>query len=241
MKPTKAIVTASVIKKTLRDLANPDIAEHSQCFFKTGKGEYGEGDRFLGIRVPILRNQVKNFQETTLGEIQKVLTSSFHEERLFSLLLMVHQFTKGNENEKSAIYQMYLNNTQYINNWDLVDSSAYQIVGVYLEQRDRRILYKLVQSDSFWERRIAIMSTFQFIRNDEFDDTLKLSEQLLRDPEDLIHKAVGWMLREIGIRNIKVEKTFLRSNYKKMPRTMLRYAIEKFSEQDRKRFLEGRV
>ena len=236
-----AIVTANVITETLRNLANPDIAGHSKRFFKTGKGEYGEGDRFLGIRVPVLRKQVKCFQETTLGEIQKVLDSSFHEERLFSLLLMVDKFNKGNEDEKSAIYQMYLNNTRNINNWDLVDSSAYQIVGVYLEQRDRRILYKLVQSDSLWERRIAVMSTFQFIRNHEFDDTLNLSKHLLRDPEDLIHKAVGWMLREIGKRNITVEKTFLRSNYKQMPRTMLRYAIERFSEQDRKRFLDGRV
>ena len=236
-----SILNAKVIKRTLRDLANPAIAEHSKRFFKTGAGEYGEGDRFLGIRVPVLRKQVRNFQATALREIQKVLVSSFHEERLFSLLLMVHKFTKADEDEKSAIYHMYLNNTQYVNNWDLVDSSAYQIVGVYLEHRDRGILYELVRSDSLWERRIAVMSTFQFIRNQDFDDTLKLSEQLLNDPEDLIHKAVGWMLREIGKRNITVEKRFLRSNHKKMPRTMLRYAIEKFPEQDRKRFLDGKA
>ena len=229
------------ITKTLRSLANPDIAAHSQRFFKTGKSEYGEGDQFLGIRVPVLREQVKKFQKTALEDIQKLLTSSFHEERLFSLLLLVDKFTKGDEGEKTAIYQLYLNNTQYINNWDLVDCSACKIVGVYLESRDRRVLYKLVQSTSLWERRIAIMSTFQFIRKNQFDDTLNLSEQLITDKEDLIHKAVGWMLREIGKRDTRVEKSFLKSRYKKMPRTMLRYAIEKFPEQERKQYLKGKV
>lgn len=234
-------VTVKKISKILRSLANSDIAEHSQRFFKTGEGEYGEGDQFLGIRVPVLRQHIKNFQETTLEEIQKLLISPFHEERLFSLLLLVHKFATGNENEKSAIYHMYMNNTQYINNWDLVDSSAYQIVGVYLEGKDRRVLYQLAQSDNLWERRIAIMSTFQFIRNHQFDDTLNLSKQLINDQEVLIHKAVGWMLREIGKRNVTVERVFLESYCKKMPRTMLRYAIEKFPQQERKRYLQGRV
>ena len=218
------------IRKILRSLANPDIAEHSQRFFKTGEGEYGEGDKFLGIRVPVLRQQVKTFKDTILDDIQQLLASSFHEERLFALLLLVHKFTKGNEEAKSAIYHLYLNNTQYINNWDLVDSSAYQIVGIFLEDKDRQVLYQLVQSDSLWERRIAIMSTLHFIRNHQFDDTLKLATQLINDPEDLIHKAVGWMLREIGKRDVTVEKVFLQSHYKKMPRTMLRYAIEKFPQ-----------
>ncbi|BFM18380.1 DNA alkylation repair protein [Maricurvus nonylphenolicus] len=236
-----AIVTAKTIKEALRGLANPEIAEHSQRFFKTGKGEYGEGDQFLGIRVPVLRKQVKAFQDTTLTEIQKLLVSPFHEVRLFSLLLLVHKFKKGNDEDKSAIYQMYLNNTQYINNWDLVDSSAYQIVGGYLEGRDRQMLYQLAESDSLWERRIAIIATFQFIRNHDFEDTLKLSGLLLSDQEDLIHKAVGWMLREVGNRDVTVEKAFLKPHYQNIPRTMLRYAIEKFPKEERSNYLKGRV
>ena len=229
------------IRKNLRSLANPETAEHSQRFFITGEGVYGEGDNFLGIRVPVLIQQAKTFQDTTLDDIQQLLTSSFHEERLFALLLLVHKFSKGNEEEKSAIYHLYLNNTQYINNWDLVDSSANHIVGIFLEDKDRQVLYQLVQSDSLWERRIAIMSTLHFIRNFQFDDTLNLAKQLINDPEDLIHKAVGWMLREIGKRDITVEKAFLRSHYKQMPRTMLRYAIEKFPKQERQQYLHGTV
>ncbi len=232
-------MTADEISKTLRGLVNPDIAEHSQRFFKTGKGEYGEGDRFLGIRVPVLRQYVRKYQATALVDIQKLMTSSFHEERLFSLLLLVHKFTRGDPSERAAIYQIYLDNTQYINNWDLVDSSAHYIVGVYLETRDKPVLYKLVQSDSLWERRIAIISTFHFIKNHQFDDTLNLSKQLIDAQEDLIHKAVGWMLREIGKRDITVEKAFLNSHYKNMPRTMLRYAIEKFPEPLRRQYLAG--
>ena len=234
-------VTITRAREILRSLANPEIAEHSQRFFKTGQGEYGEGDQFLGIRVPVLRQQVKAFWELPLGDIQTLLQSSFHEERLFSLLLLVYKFAKGGEDEKSAIFDLYLSNTQYINNWDLVDSSAYHIVGTYLEDKDRQILYTLAQSESLWERRIAIMSTFHFIRNHHFDDTLNLAKQLLNDQEDLIQKAVGWMLREVGKRDRLVEKRFLKSCYKKMPRTMLRYAIEKFPAQERKQYLDGRA
>ena len=234
-------MTAKQISKTLKNLGDSAIAEHSQRFFKTGKGEYGEGDQFLGIRVPVLREQVKHYRSTPLPEVKKLLTSSFHEERLFALLLLVRKFSKGDDEEKTTIYQLYLENTQYINNWDLVDSSAYQIVGTYLETRERQILYQLAQSQSLWERRIAIMATFQFIRNQQFDDTLRLSELLLNDAEDLIHKAVGWMLREVGKRDMAVEKAFLKSYYKTMPRTMLRYAIEKFSKQDRQQYLTGAV
>lgn len=232
-------MTAKQISKLLKELGDPVIAEHSQRFFKTGKGEYGEGDQFLGIRVPVLREQVKRYQSILLTEVKKLLTSPFHEERLFALLLLVRKFSKGSDEEKTIIYQLYLDNTQYINNWDLVDSSAYQIVGVYLETRDRQILYQLAQSHSLWERRIAIMATFQFIRNHQFDDTLQLSELLLNDTEDLIHKAVGWMLREVGKRDIATEKTFLKTHYKTMPRTMLRYAIEKFPKQERQQYLTG--
>ncbi|MEO0367672.1 MAG: DNA alkylation repair protein [Pseudomonadota bacterium] len=234
-------MTAKIIKETLRDLANTDIAEHSQRFFKTGEGEYGEGDQFLGIRVPVLRKQVKSFEATSLAEIQKVLMSPFHEERLFSLLLLAHKFNRGDEHQQAAIYEMYLNNTKYINNWDLVDCSAHKIVGPYLEKRDRQPLYQLVESDSLWERRIAIIATYHYIRNNEFEDTLKLSKRLLDDQQDLIHKAVGWMLREVGKRNLEVEKSFLKDTYKTMPRTMLRYAIEKFPEQERKQYLHGKV
>lgn len=234
-------MTAKEISQKLRSLADPAIAEHSQRFFKSGEGEYGEGDRFLGLRVPVLREQVKKYQTATLKDVQQLLKSTFHEERLFALLLLVHKFRKGDDDEKTAIYRLYLNNTRYINNWDLVDSSAPQIVGGYLESEDRQVLYELVQSDSLWERRIAIMATFHFIRHHQFNHTLKLSRQLLNDKEDLIHKAVGWMLREIGKRDLATEKAFLKNHYKKMPRTMLRYAIEKFPERERKKYLQGTV
>lgn len=233
--------TAQEMSKLLRKLADPVRAEHSARYFKTGQGEYGEGDKFLGIRVPDTRAQVKKCEAVSLDEIQALLMSDFHEERLFALLLLVKKYAKGDEQEKMAIYDLYLKNTHRINNWDLVDSSASQIVGCYLEARDKEILYKLAYSTSMWERRIAIMSTFHFIRNNRFEDALCLAEQLLQDKEDLIHKAVGWMLREIGKRNVAVEKDFLRVHYKIMPRTMLRYAIEKFPEQVRKKYLSGEI
>ncbi len=232
---------ATQLSKILRDLADPVIAEHSQRFFKTGKGEYGEGDKFLGIRVPILRKQAKKYQDIALEEIQRLLKSSFHEERLCALLLLVRKFTQGDGAERKAIYQLYVNNTRYINNWDLVDSSANHIVGAYLEEKSKNPLYELAKSDSLWERRIAIMSTFHFIRKHQFDEALDLSRQLIADEEDLIHKAVGWMLREIGKRDLAVEEAFLKAHYKEMPRTMLRYAIEKFPEPERKKYLTGAV
>lgn len=232
-------MSAQEISKLLRNLADPERAEHSGRYFKTGQGEYGEGDWFLGIRVPDIRAQVKKCGAVSLEDIQVLLTSAFHEERLFALLLLVQKFTKGDEKEQTAIYNLYLKNTHRINNWDLVDSSASYIVGSYLESRDRRILYKLAKSASVWERRIAVISTFQFIGNNQFDDAIKLARLLLNDDEDLIHKAVGWMLREIGKRNVAAEKAYLQAHYKKMPRTMLRYAIEKFPEQERKKYLSG--
>lgn len=232
-------MTAQEISKLLRSLADPERAEHSGRYFKTGQGEYGEGDRFLGIRVPDIRAQVKKCGVVSLEDIQVLLTSAFHEERLFALLLLVRKFAKGDEKEKTAVYDLYLKNTHRINNWDLVDSSASQIVGSYLESGDRRILYRLAKSASVWERRIAVISTFQIIGNNQFDDALKLAKLLIDDDEDLIHKAVGWALREIGKRDAAVEKAYLQAHYKKMPRTMLRYAIEKFPEQERKKYLSG--
>ena len=234
-------MAAQKIHKILRGLAEPVIAEHSQRFFKTGKGEYGESDKFLGIRVPVLRQQVRKYKHITLKDILSLLKSPFHEERLFALLLLVENFTKGATVERTAIYKLYIKNTNYINNWDLVDSSAHYIVGAYLEDKDKKPIYKLAASDSLWERRIAIMSTFHLIKKNEFDDALSVSKILKNDEEDLIHKAVGWMLREIGKRNLAVEKAFLKEHYQYMPRTMLRYAIEKFPEKERNRYLQGTV
>jgi len=234
-------MNAPEISKRLRGLADPVIAAHAQRYFKTGKGEYGEGDKFLGIRVPVLRSQLKLCGEAALEDIQKLLLSAFHEVRLFALLLMVRQFSKGDAETRAAIYRLYLDHTRYINNWDLVDSSAHKIVGSHLESRDRQILYKLARSNSIWERRIAVIATFHFIAINQFDDALKLAQQLLNDKEDLIHKAVGWALREIGKRDFAVEQTFLQAHYKNMPRTMLRYAIEEFPGPVRKQYLAGVV
>jgi len=234
-------MSVSAVKDKLQSLANPTIAEHSQRFFKTGKGEYGEGDKFLGIRVPVLRKQVKLFRELSLVDVCRVLQSRFHEERLLALLMLVDRFERADETEQTEIYQLYLRHTDYINNWDLVDSSALQIVGGYLFERERDSLYELVHSVSLWERRIAIIATFYMIRREDFSDTLKLAEILLEDGEDLIHKAVGWMLREVGKRDMDVEQKFLQEYYKNMPRTMLRYAIEKFPEPLRKQYLAGDI
>ncbi len=233
-------MNARSISRDLRELGDADVAQHSQRFFKTGKGEYGEGDRFLGIRVPVLRQYVRQYRDVEPAEVLKLLASEFHEQRLFALLLLVDKFQRGSDSERSWIYKQYLANTQYINNWDLVDSSADKIVGAYLQQRSRKPLYKLAKSKSLWERRIAIMATFHFIRQGDFNDTLVLCELLLQDKEDLIHKATGWMLRETGKRDIEAEKLFLDQFYKAMPRTMLRYAIERFPQADRRKYLEGR-
>ena len=201
-------VTAKHLGKILRDSANPAIAAQSQRFFKTGKGEYGEGDTFLGIRVPVLREQAKQFSGMALQEVRLLLTSPFHEERLCALLILVQKFSKGDEKEKVAIYRLYVNNMKYINNWDLVDSSAPQVVGAYLADKDKEPLYMFSQSKSLWERRMAIMATFCFIKKNQFKEALSLSKRLLNDKEDLIQKAVGWMLREIGKRNLATEKLF---------------------------------
>jgi len=231
----------SDIKNEMRKLANKEIAEHSQRFFKTGKGQYGEGDIFLGIRVPVLRKIAKKFRRISLAEVSKLLESKFHEERLLSILMLVNLFKSGDEDDQELIYELYLDKTKFINNWDIVDISAGNIVGAFLFKKDKAPLYRLVLSENLWERRIAIVATFYFIRNDEFDDTLKIAEILLTDKEDLIHKAVGWMLREVGKRGIKIEEEFLKEHYLKMPRTMLRYAIERFPETRRKMYLKGQV
>jgi len=225
----------------LHSLANPEIAVHSQRFFKTGEGEYGHGDKFLGIRVPAIRQAVKQYKTASLSAAEKLLKSGYHEIRLFALLLLVARFSKASADEQEKIYRLYLRNSRYINNWDLVDSSAHYIVGAYLDGKDKSVLDKMARSRSLWERRIAIMATFYFIKNNQFTETLKLSKQLLGDQEDLIHKAVGWMLREIGKRDLAKEVAFLNRHYQAMPRTMLRYAIEKFNEAERQRYLKGEV
>ncbi|NOY07003.1 MAG: DNA alkylation repair protein, partial [Chlorobi bacterium] len=227
------------IQQHLRTLADPERAAVHQRFFKTGPGEYGEGDRFLGIRVPVLRKLARAYRDLSLAETKKLLASSIHEERFLALLIMVLKYRAGNEDERTTIYRLYLDSTRYVNNWDLVDTTAEHVVGDYLRDRDRSVLRRLALSRSMWERRIAILATFHYIRRNSFDETLAIAEVLLDDPEDLIHKAVGWMLREVGKRDMKTEERFLRKHYKAMPRTMLRYAIEKFPEPLRQRYLKG--
>lgn len=232
------MITARQIQKELKGLGNKDKAKISQGFFKTGKGEYGEGDVFLGIKVPVQRKIAKKFINLSLVEVEKLLDSGIHEERLVALLILVLKYEKGDKKEKKKIFKVYLKNTKYINNWDLVDVTCPKIVGNYLLNKKRDVLYKLVKSKSLWERRIAIVSTVIFIRENDFKDTIKISEILLKDEHDLIHKAVGWMLREMGKRNEKELKKFLDKYYKKMSRTMLRYSIERLNEKNIKHYMQ---
>ncbi len=235
------IMTAQIIRTKLQKLANKDKAKILQGFFKTGPGEYGEGDIFLGIKVPALRKLSKEHDGIPLNETVQLLKSSIHEERLLALLMLVHAFSKGDEALQKKIYDLYLKHTRYINNWDLVDLTAPNIVGTYLLDKSKKPLYALAKSNDLWQCRIAIMATFSFIRQNDFDDTLKISNTLLTDEHDLIHKAVGWMLREVGKRSLVTEERFLQQHYKKMPRTMLRYAIERFPEAKRKKYLNGEM
>lgn len=229
------------IGRRLEELADKEKAQVLQRFFKTGPGEYGEGDLFLGIKVPQLRKLAKEYEGIALKEAKQLLRSSIHEQRLLALLILIRKFSKGDVGARKRIYELYLRNTQYINNWDLVDVSAEHVVGAYLMERNKEQLYRLAKSDSLWERRISILSTFHYVKHNEFSETLKISKMLLSDEEDLIHKAVGWMLREVGKRHLSTEEKFLRAHYKMMPRTMLRYAIERFPEPKRQRYLKGQV
>ena len=227
--------------KELEKIADPKQAEISRRFFKTGQGEYGEGDIFLGIKVPVLRQITKNYYNLSLPKIQELLKSEIHEHRMVGIFILNQKYKKASEDEKANIFNFYMINTKRINNWDLVDLSAPNIVGDFLFDKKKNILYELVRSENLWERRIAIISTFAFIRKNEFKDGLAISELLLGDSHDLIHKAVGWMLREVGKREQEVEEKFLKAHYKKMPRTMLRYAIEKFEEGKRQGYLKGEI
>lgn len=230
------------IMNRLRELGNRDIARHSERFFKTGKGEYGEGDRFLGIRVPVLRKCVKEYRSISLEETTEILHSPFHEARLLAVLILAAKYSSAKTNaEQEAVYITYLGNTNFINSWDIVDCSAEHVVGAHLFLKDRKPIYRLVRSKNLWERRIGIISTFHFIKKKDFYDTIECARVLLNDKEDLIHKAAGWMLREVGKRDCNAEEQFLVRYYRRMPRTMLRYAIEKFPEYERLAYLRGEI
>lgn len=229
------------LKKTIREIASPERAEVTRSFFKTGPGEYSEGDKFLGIRIPDLRTLVKKADAVTLKEALTLLRSEWHEERLMALLLMERHFQRtAEESARELIVRAYLANTRRVNNWDLVDASAPPILGGWLLTRKRSVLGELVRSDNLWERRIAIVSTLTLIRSGDFQDTLRLTQRLLKDPEDLMHKACGWMLREVGKKDPMVLTTFLARHAPAMPSTMLRYAIERFPQPERRRWLAAR-
>lgn len=235
-------ITLTALKKALHSYYDEERSEHSKRFFKTGPGEYGEGDQFIGMSTPEVQKVAKEYISLPLSELEKLLHSKVHEERTVSLLIMTERFRKKDSAEKKEIFELYLRNTSWINNWDLVDITAPTIVGEFLldknNDKNRNLLYKLARSVSLWERRISIVSTLTFIRNGQFEDTLKISEMLLHDDHDLIHKATGWMLREVGKRDQETEESFLRKYHKIMPRTMLRYAIERFPENLRKKYME---
>jgi len=226
------------IQSELKKVATKKRAESNAWFFKTGKGEYGEGDVFLGVTVPDTRKVAKKFLDFNLEQLSISLNSKFHEERLCALLVLVEKFGKANEKEKKQIFDFYLKNIKQVNNWDLVDLSAPKIVGEYLFNKPKELLFKFAESNDLWKRRISIVSTFTFIKKNRVKETFSLSKKLLGDKQDLIHKAVGWMLREAGKRDKQALVTFINIRKKEMPRTMLRYAIEKFSEEERKEFLK---
>jgi|SRR3989344_525978 len=221
----------NLLEKELSLLSNEERAKINARFFKTGKGQYGEGDLFIGITLPDLRNVCKKYLDISFEDLSKLISSKYHEYRLAALIILTLKF----KNNPEEVYNFYLKNTKFINNWDLVDVSAHLIVGKYLFDKDKKILYKLAKSENLWEKRIAIISTLYFIGNKQFEDTFKISEILLNDKHDLIHKAIGWMLREVGKKDLKQEEEFLNKHYKKMPRTTLRYAIERF-EKNKKEF-----
>ncbi len=232
-------MTLAELQQTLDELADPIDAAQLARYFQTGPGGYAEGDRFRGIRVPVLRRLAKQHRGLDLPSVRQLLRSGHHEDRLLALLILVEQYRRGDAEQRAAIYSLYLAHTAYINNWDLVDTSAGHIVGAHLFPDLLPFLTGLAGSESVWERRIAIMATSYAIGQGDFTPTLTLAAQLLHDPHDLIHKAVGWMLREVGNRDRAAEEAFLQQHYRAMPRTMLRYAIEKFPEDRRQAYLRG--
>lgn len=232
---------ADEIRVKLRKLGSPARAEMSKRYFKTGPGQYGEGDIFYGNSAAQVRGLAREHQALAEGELLKLLRSPFHEERAVALLILVRRFAKADPPGRRHVYDLYLAHTEFINNWDLVDVSAPHVVGAYLFDKSRKPLYRLVRSQTLWERRISIVSTAYFIREHDFDDTFALAARLLSDKEDLIHKATGWMLREAGKRDMDAARTFLAEHYRRMPRTMLRYAIERFPEAERQAYLKGLI
>ena len=239
MKKVPRAVTLTSLKREARDLADPAVAAHSKGYFKTAPGQYGEGDAFLGLRVPTLRSLVKRYRTLDYTDAIELLKSGWHEERLLGVLLLVDSYERGDERQKERIHRAYLKNAKRVNNWDLVDSSAPHIVGAHLTPKNVALLVDLAKSRNLWERRIAMIATQHFIRNREFRPTLTIAELLIDDPEDLIHKAVGWMLREVGNGDRAILDAFLSRHYARMPRTMLRYAIERHPEKLRKAYLGG--
>ncbi len=229
------------IENELHESGDKRIADHLQRFFKTGKGEYGYGDIFIGIRVPVLRKIAKKYQDISIEEILTLLKSAYHEQRVLAIIMLTNAFEKGDDKTKKRIFTGYLENTEYINNWDIVDISASHIAGAFLFDKEKKTLYDFATSEDMWERRISVIATHYFIKRNEFGDTLMISEILLNDKCDLIHKAVGWMLREVGKRNINAEEDFLKRHYRNMPRVMLRYAIERFEKEKREKYLKGKI
>jgi 3-methyladenine DNA glycosylase AlkD len=224
------------IKSELREFSDNERAKKNISFFKTGKGEYGENDLFIGVSVPDVRRIAKEYKESDFNQIRTLLNSEIHEERLCGAIILVEKFK--NSDNKKEIFDFYIKNIKGINNWDIVDLSSPNIVGEYLKEIDKEILYKLAKSDSVWERRIAIVSTYAFIRDNKFEDVIRLSEILIKDKHDLIHKASGWMLREMGKRNKEILIEFLEKNSKNMPRTMLRYSIEKLDDEEKRFYMK---
>jgi len=230
-------MTADDVKKELKKIANSKKAKLLGKYFKTGEGEYAQGDKFLGITVPMQRKIAEKYREIDLKEIEKLLKSEIHEHRFTGLQILVLKYKKSSEKIKKEIVKFYFKNKKAINNWDLVDTSAPYIFSHWLIDKDRKIIYKLAKSKNLWDRRIAIISTYLFIKNNDFKDTLAIAKIFLNDKHDLIHKASGWMLREVGKKSPKILEKFLDENAKIMPRTTLRYAIEKFPENKRKKYL----
>lgn len=240
-------MTAKKLIQELKKYSSQKRKKTNEWFFKTGKGEYGEGDKFIGVRVPDIRNVAKNFLELDFAETKKLFKSPIHEVRLAGILILVEKNKLAIKNKdlitRKKILKFYLQNRKGINNWDLVDLSAHYIVGQAIldNLQDKDILYKYTKSKNMWERRISIISTWIFIRQGKLDDCFRLSKMLLGDKEDLMHKAVGWMLREAWKKDAKRTEKFLRTNYNKIPRTTLRYAIERMAETKRKKFLKGDI
>ena len=234
-------MVSAEIEQELESLADPGHAAILQRFFKTGPGDYGAGDRFRGIRVPVLRRLVRKYRHLPQAAAESLLPTSFHEDRLLALLLLIDRYYRGDDADRAGIHRFYLEHTAWVNNWDLVDASAPHLVGHYLQDRPKGLLTRLAASGILWERRIAILATFHFIKQGDLEETFRIAASLLSDPEDLIHKAVGWMLREAGKRDVTAAEAFLQGHYRKMPRTMLRYAIERFPEARRQAYLKGAV